>query len=43
MAAIESKLKAQSSKDRSDRFQLSAFSFELRDDIGLRARPALAS
>jgi len=41
MASIESKLEAQSSKDRSARFQLSALSFQLRDELGLRVRPAL--
>jgi len=41
MASIESKLEAQSSKVHPARFQLSALSFQLRDDIGLRVRPAL--
>jgi len=41
MASIESKLKAQSSKVHPARFQLSALSFQLRDELGLRVRPAL--
>ena len=41
MASIESKLEAQSSKVHPARFQLSALSFQLRDELGLRVRPAL--
>ena len=41
MASIESTLEAQSSKVHPARFQLSALSFQLRDELGLRVRPAL--
>jgi len=34
MASTESELKAQSSKDHSTRFKLSALSFQLRDELG---------
>jgi len=41
MASIESKLEAESSKLKGSSSPLSAFSFQLRDELGLRVRPAL--
>jgi len=41
LRAASSKIKAQSKLGPAVAFQLSPFSFELRDDVGLRVRPAL--